>query len=145
MRNTDLEKQYKALPLKERIAMSLSETIPENYRLFLAQDQWNVIRCYFSRRVDLLETEISTLIEDDDYVVRLSVAKRDDLTPSQVEKCVVDTDPNVRHAIARSTRLTNEQRTRLLNDADDLVQRSAKKGARKAVHRQRDGQAKLIK
>ncbi len=140
-----LEKQYKALSLKERIDMALSRDVPENYRMFLAVDQWSVIRCYFSRRADLLPDEISTMIEDDDYVIRLSIAKRDDLTPPQVEKCVVDADPNVRHAIARSVLLSGLQRDRLLSDKDDLIRRSAKKGPRKILFRQRDGQARLIK
>jgi len=104
---SNLEKQYKSIPLKTRIEMSLSDDVPENYRLFLAEDQWSVIRCYFSRRADLLKTEIAIMIEDDDYVIRLSIAKRDDLSPEQVEKCVVDADPNVRHAIARNHLLSD--------------------------------------
>ena len=140
-----LEKQYKALPLKERIDMSLSDNVPEEYRLFLAEDQWNVIRCYFSRRADLSQNEIAIMIKDDDYVIRLSIAKRDDLLPEQVESCVVDADPNVRHAIARSVLLTEQQRKRLMNDEDDLIRRSASKGPRSVQYRQREGQATLIK
>jgi len=141
----DLEKKYKALPLKTRITMALSQTVPVNYRLFLALDQWNVIRCYFSRRADLNKNEIAILIQDDDYVIRLSIAKRDDLTSVQVDLCVHDADPNVRHAIARNSLLTEAQKQTLLNDADDLIRRSARKGARAVQYRQREGQARLVK
>ncbi len=145
MKNTALEKQYKAMPLEERIELALSEHAPENYRLFLAEDQWNVIRCYFSRREDLLSNEIAIMLKDDDYVIRLSIAKRNDLTAEQVEECVCDADPNVRHAIARNELLSEQQRERLLNDEDDLIRRSARKGPREIQYRQRDGQARLIK
>jgi len=141
----DLEKQYKARPLQERIDMALAEVIDCEYRPFLATDQWNVIRCYFSRREDLNAEEIATMLEDDDYVIRLSIAKRADLTPGQVAQCVTDADPNVRHAIARSILLTESQREKLLNDDDDLIRRAAKKGPRETSFRQREGQARLIK
>jgi len=136
---------YKSLSLQTRIDMSLSENIGPPDRLLLAQDQWNVIRCYFSRRADLTAEEIAILIKDDDYVIRLSIAKRDDLTPEQVEACVNDADPNVRHAIARSTLLSKFQRDTLKSDEDDLVRRSADKGPRPVQFRQREGQTKLIK
>lgn len=141
----DLEKQYKSLSLQTRMDIALSQTISADYRPFLAVDQWNVIRCYFSRREDLSAEEIETMIEDDDYVIRLSLAKRDDLTVEQVNKCVTDVDPNVRHAIARSTLLNDQQRELLLNDEDDLIRRAARKGPRKIQYRQREGQARLIK
>jgi len=141
----DLEKQYKALPLKARIEMALSDSAPENYRLFLAEDQWSVIRCYFSRREDLNPDEVAIMIKDDDYVIRLSIAKRNDLTNEQVAQCVIDADPNVRHAIARNILLSERQRQILLNDEDDLIRRSAQKGPRKIKFRQRKNQARLIK
>ena len=139
------EKEYKALSLEKRMDLALSESVPENYRLLLAEDQWNVIRCYFSRRADLRSNEIAIMLDDDDYVIRLSIAKRNDLTCEQVEKCVVDVDPNVRHAIARNGLLSEKQREQLLLDEDDLIRRSAKKGPREIQYRQREGQARLIK
>ncbi|MDH3326984.1 MAG: hypothetical protein OEM38_09750 [Gammaproteobacteria bacterium] len=140
-----LEKQYKSLPLKSRMEMALSETVMDGYRPLLAVDQWNVIRCYFSRRADLSLAEIAIMIEDDDYVIRLSIAKRNDLSLEQIEKCVIDADPNVRHAIARNTLLSDKHRKVLLDDDDDLVRRSASKGPRHAQYRQRVGQARLIR
>jgi len=140
-----LEKQYKSLPLQARIDMALAENIPSEYRKYIACDQWNVIRCYFSRRADLSKNEVEILIKDDDYVIRLSIAKRNDLTNEQVQHCVDDADPNVRHAIARNVLLTEKQREKLVDDIDELVQKAARKGPRKMQFRQRHGQARLVR
>lgn len=141
----DLEKQYKALPLEERLALALSEHLPDAYRPFMVREQWMVVKCYFARRVDLRPEEVSALIQDQDHVIRLCIAKRQDLSAELVEQCVTDRDPNVRYFIARNPMITVAQRARLLNDEDELVSRVAKKGPREAQFRQRPGQTKLIK
>ncbi len=141
----DLEKQYKAIPLEERIAMSLAEEIPEQWRPYVIRDQWLVVKCYFSRRADLRPSEVAVLAEDDDYVIRLSIAKREDLTPEMVQAFVADRDPNVRHAIARNRLLPEAMREMLKSDVDELVTQAAKKGAREVRFRQRPGQAVLIR
>ena len=139
------EKQYKALPLEERLELALSENLPEEYRPFMLREQWMVVKCYFARRADLRPEEVNTLIEDQDHVIRLCIAKRQDLSPQIVARCVNDRDPNVRYFIARNPLINNEQKQQLLQDEDPLVSRAAKKGPREAQHRQRPGQAKLVK
>lgn len=141
----ELERQYKALPLEERLDLALSETLPEAYRPFMVCEQWMVIKCYFARRADLRPNEVEALIQDQDHVIRLCIAKRHDLTPSMVEKCVNDRDPNVRYFIARNPLINPEQRKHLLRDPDPLVSRAAQKGPREIQYRQRPGQARLIK
>lgn len=140
-----LEKQYKAIPLEERIAMSLAEEIPEQWRPFVICDQWLVVKCYFSRRADLRPEEVAVLATDDDYVIRLSIAKREDLTSEMVQAFVRDRDPNVRHAIARNRLLPEAQRQQLETDVDELVMLAARKGPREIRFRQRPGQAVLIR
>lgn len=141
----ELEKQYKALPLEERLELALSENLPEAYRPFMVREQWMVVKCYFARREDLTLDEVNTLLDDQDHVIRLCLAKRQDLTPQMVERCVNDRDPNVRHAIARNPLITATQKQILLQDEDELVSRAAKKGPRAAQYRQREGQARLVK
>lgn len=143
--NSDREKIYKALSLKERMELALSETLPVDYRPFMLAEQWMQIRCYFARRADLSEDEIATLANDDDHVIRLCIAKRHDLTAAQVEQFVADRDPNIRHSIARSKLLTESQRQQLLNDSDPLVAQAATKQPRELRLRQRPGQTKLVK
>lgn len=137
--------KYKALSIKSRTELALSEHIPLDMRPFLREDQWSVVRCYFARRADLSKEEVSCLINDDDHVIRLCIAKRNDLTPEMVEKCVNDPDPNVRHAISRSTLLSKLQSQQLCQDIDELVRLAAAKGPRAVQYRQRPGQARLIK
>ncbi len=141
----EMEKQYKALPLETRLALALSEHLPESYRPFMVCEQWMVIKCYFARREDLCLQEARALLDDQDHVIRLCIAKRPDLTPDMIERCVNDRDPNVRHAIARHERLTEEQRERLMRDMDPLVARAVAKGGRPVQFRQRPGQARLIR
>jgi len=140
-----LEKQYKSLPLEERLELALSLNLPETYRPFMVREQWMVVKCYFARRADLTQEEVSALIEDQDHVIRLCLAKRQDLSPQMVERCVNDRDPNVRYFIARNPLITEEQKQQLLQDEDPLVSRAAKKGPREAQYRQRPGQTILIK
>ena len=142
---SDLEKQYKALPLEERLNLALSETLPLVYRPFMVQEQWMVIKCYFARRADLTAGEIAALIADQDHVIRLCIAKRPDLTPEMVAACVNDRDPNVRHAISRNPNISPAQREQLQKDIDPLVARAAAKGAKATQYRQRPGQTLLIK
>ena len=141
----DLEKQYKDLPLEQRLALALSENLPDAYRPFMVREQWMVVKCYFARRVDFRPDEVRALIQDQDHVIRLCIAKRQDLNAELVEQCVNDRDPNVRYFIARNPLITAAQRQKLLNDGDELVSRVAKKGPREAQFRQRPGQTKLIK
>jgi hypothetical protein len=140
-----LEAEYKALPLEERLALALSDQLPEAYRPFMVQEQWMVVKCYFARRADLHPFEVSALLDDQDHVIRLCIAKRQDLSPEMVARCVADRDPNVRYFIARSPLITSEQRDTLLNDEDPLVSRAARKGPKAPQYRQRPGQTKLIK
>ena len=140
-----LEKQYKALPLEERLELALSNHLPEFYRPFMVKEQWMVVKCYFARRADLTQDEVNTLMDDQDHVIRLCLAKRQDLTPQMVTRCVNDRDPNVRHAIARNPLITAEQKLTLQQDEDELVSRAAKKEPREAQYRQREGQTKLVK
>lgn len=142
---TNLEKQYKALPLAERLDLALSEALPLAYRPFMVHEQWMVIKCYFARRADLTQDEISTLIEDQDHVIRLCIAKRPDLTAEMVAQCVNDRDPNVRHAISRNLLITEAQRQQLKQDVDPLVSRAASKGPKETQYRQRPGQTRVIK
>lgn len=140
-----LEKQYKALPLEERLELALSEELPDQYRPFMVHEQWMVVKCYFSRRADLTLAEVNELLGDQDHVIRLCLAKRPDLTPQMVARCVNDPDPNVRHAIARNPLITDTQKQLLQQDEDELVSRAAKKAPRAAQYRQREGQTKLVK
>ncbi len=142
---SDLEKQYKALPLAERLDLALAEELPAHYRPFMVQEQWMVIKCYFARRSDLSPTEIAALIADQDHIIRLCIAKRPDFTEEMVTLCVNDRDPNVRHAISRNPKLKPAQREQLRHDVDPLVARAAAKGAKSTQYRQRPGQALLIK
>lgn len=141
----DLVREYKALPLDERMALALSDALPEAYRPLMLAEQWMHVKCYFARRLDLRPDEVARLLDDQDHVIRLCIAKRTDLIPGQVERCVHDRDPNVRYFIARSPLLTPEQRTRLAADEDELVRRAAAKGPREPQIRQRPGQAPLVR
>ena len=141
----NLEKQYKALPLEERLTLALSEHLPAHYRPCMVREQWMVVKCYFARRADLTLDEVNALLDDQDHVIRLCLAKRQDLTPQMVARCVADRDPNVRHSIARNPLLTEAQKQVLLQDEDELVSRAAKKGPREAQYRQREGQTRLVK
>lgn len=140
-----LEKQYKSLPLEERLELALSNDLPATYRPFMVREQWMVVKCYFARRADLTQDEVSALIEDQDHVIRLCLAKRQDLSPQVVTRCVNDRDPNVRYFIARNPLISEAQKQQLLQDEDPLVSRAAKKGPREAQYRQRAGQTTLIK
>ncbi|NOT17370.1 MAG: hypothetical protein HOP20_04780 [Sulfuriferula sp.] len=142
---SDLEKQYKALPLADRLDLALSDNLPQAYRPFMVHEQWMVIKCYFARRADLGMEEIGALINDQDHVIRLCIAKRPDLTPEMIASCVNDRDPNVRHAICRNANLSAAQRQQLQADIDPLVARAATKPPKETQYRQRPGQAKLIK
>lgn len=142
---SDLEKQYKALPLAERLDLALSDALPLAYRPFMVEEQWMVIKCYFARRADLTLTEVTALIADQDHVIRLCIAKRPDLTAEMVALCVNDRDPNVRHAISRNPTISPTQRAQLQKDSDPLVARAAAKGAKETRFRQRPGQTLLIK
>lgn len=142
---SDMEKQYKALSIGERMDLALSAELPEAYRPFLLRDQWMQIKCYFARRLDLRPVEVASLLEDQDHVIRLCIAKRGDLSPEQVERCVNDRDPNVRYFIAKSPLLNEAQRQKLLSDEDELVQAAARKGPREPKIRARPGQAPLIR
>jgi hypothetical protein len=140
-----LEKQYKALPLAERLDLALSDSLPEAYRPFMVREQWMVIKCYFARRADLNMEEITALIADQDHVIRLCIAKRPDLTAEMIDMCVNDRDPNVRHAICRNASLTTAQRQQLQQDVDPLVARAATKPPKETQYRQRPGQTRVIK
>jgi hypothetical protein len=140
-----LERQYKALPLEERLNLALSDALPLAYRPFMVREQWMVIKCYFARRADLNHEEIAALITDQDHIIRLCIAKRQDLTVEMVDACVNDPDPNVRHAISRNMAISARQREQLQQDADPLVARAAAKGPKAPQYRQRPGQALLIK
>lgn len=142
---SDLKREYKALPLDARMALALSDALPDAYRPLMLVEQWMHVKCYFARRLDLRPHEIAHLLDDQDHVIRLCIAKRPDLTPEQVERCVQDRDPNVRYFIARNPLLTAEQRARLTADEDDLVRRAAAKGPREPQTRQRPGQAVLVR
>jgi len=144
-RMTELERQYKALSIAERMELALSSDLPEAYRPLMVRDQWLHVKCYFARRLDLHSDEIVQLLDDQDHVIRLCIAKRTDLSPEQIERCVADCDPNVRYFIARNPLLTETQRGRLLSDPDDLVCRAARKGPRVPRLRQRPGQAPLLR
>ncbi len=140
-----LEKQYKSLPLEERLNLALSDALPLAYRPFMVREQWMVIKCYFARRADLNSEEIAALIADQDHIIRLCIAKRPDLTAEMVDTCVNDRDPNVRHAISRNPATSSLQRAQLRQDSDPLVARAAAKGPKPPQYRQRPGQALLVK
>lgn len=142
---TDLEKQYKALPLAERLDLALSDSLPADYRPFMVREQWMVIKCYFARRADLNMEEVNALIADQDHVIRLCIAKRPDLTTEMIDSCVNDRDPNVRHAICRNANLRPSQRQQLQQDIDPLVARAATKPPKETQYRQRPGQTRVIK
>lgn len=142
--NDDIERQYKALGLEERMQLALSAQLASPYRALMLREQWMHIKCYFARRLDLTAHEVETLLDDQDHVIRLCIAKRGDLTPEQIARCVADRDPNVRYFIARHPKITATQRAQLLQDDDVLVRRSAAKGPRAPRIRQRPGQAPLV-
>ncbi len=141
----DDEAAYKALSLDERLALALSEALPEAFRPFMVAEQWMVTKCYFARRMDLRAAEVEALLADQDHVIRLCIAKRPDLSAEQVARCVGDRDPNVRYFIARNPLLSVTQRERLLGDEDPLVRKAAGKGPRPLKTRRRPGQAELIR
>lgn len=140
-----LEQQYKSLPLKDKLELALSESLPEEYRPFMLREQWMQTRCYFARRYDLKAEEIASLAKDDDHIIRLCIAKRPDLTAEQVQAFVEDKDPNVRYSIARNKLLSDAQREQLKSDEDELVRKAVAKGPKEIKTRQRAGQAKLIR
>lgn len=145
MADAALEKRYKALPLGERMALAVSDSLPAEYRPLMLREQWMQIKCYFARRADLSPDEYTALLGDDDHVIRLCIAKRGDLPAELVERCAHDRDPNVRYFIARNPNLSEALRSELLEDPDPLVRRAAAKGPRPVEYRQRPGQARLIK
>lgn len=139
------EQQYKALPLAERMALAVSDDLPNAYRPLMLREQWMQIKCYFARRADLTPEEVATLLDDDDHVIRLCIAKRDDLSPDMIARCVADRDPNVRYFVARNPLLPETLREQLRGDVDPLVRRAAAKGPKAVTYRQRPGQTKLIR
>lgn len=142
----DQYRTYKALPLDQRLALALSDSLTEFERhAILVHEQWMQVRCYFARRLDLRPHEVAMLLDDQDHVIRLCIAKREDLTPEQVQRCVADRDPNVRYFIARNRLLTAAQREGLQADPDELVRRAAAKGPRPMRTGQRPGQAPLVR
>lgn len=141
----NLEQQYKALPLAERMALAVSDDLPNAYRPLMLREQWMQIKCYFARRADLTPEEVATLLDDDDHVIRLCIAKRDDLSPDMIARCVADRDPNVRYFVARNPLLPETLREQLRGDVDPLVRRAAAKGPKAVTYRQRPGQTKLIR
>ncbi|HDP89907.1 MAG TPA: hypothetical protein ENN42_08125 [Thioalkalivibrio sp.] len=143
--NDELRRNYKAIPIPQRMDMALSADLEPQWRHFIVRDQHSQVKAYFSRRVDLTAEEVAILLADLDQTVRLNCAKRDDLTPEQVEQCVSDRDPNLRYFIARNTLLTDDQRARLLADEDPLVRKAAAKGPKRRETRARPGQAPMIR
>lgn len=141
----NIEQQYKALPLAERMALAVSDELPGEYRPLMLREQWMQIKCYFARRADLTPEEVATLLNDDDHVIRLCIAKRDDLSPDMIARCAADRDPNVRYFVARNPLLPETLRDQLLADVDPLVRRAAAKGPKPVTYRQRPGQTKLIR
>lgn len=139
-------RDYKGLPLEERLTLALREHLSlEERLLILRHEQWMQVRCYFARRADLVPDEIALLLEDQDHVIRLCVAKRPDLTSSQAARCARDHNPNVRYAIARNPALSDDLRKGLKADPDPLVRRAAAKGPRPPRITSRPGQAALIR
>ena len=67
MADAALEKRYKALPLGERMALAVSDSLPAEYRPFMLREQWMQIKCYFARRADLSPDEYAALLDDDDF------------------------------------------------------------------------------
>lgn len=141
----DSSRDYKALPIPDRLELALSADLDPHWRAHLVRDQHSQVKIYFSRRMDLTPEEVELLLADPDQTVRLSCAKREDLNPNQVERCVRDRDPNIRYCIARNVLLTDAQREQLMQDPDELVARAAQKGPKTRGTRQRPGQAKLIR
>ncbi|MEJ2060013.1 MAG: hypothetical protein P8Y64_05930 [Gammaproteobacteria bacterium] len=140
-----LLKEYKQIPIEERMDMALSADLDPRWRPCLVRDQHAQVKAYFSRRADLSAEEVAILLDDPNQTVRLNCAKREDLTPEQVERCVNDRDPNLRYFIARNVLLTETQRNRLLDDPDELVVRAARKGPKPRSTRARPGQALMIR
>ncbi|HKJ87117.1 MAG TPA: hypothetical protein VKA48_01170, partial [Gammaproteobacteria bacterium] len=73
---TELLREYKRIPVADRMEMVLSEDLEPRWRPCVLEDQDAQVKAYFARRVDLSNAEVAALLADPNQTVRLNCARR---------------------------------------------------------------------